>query len=96
MRTWAKSLSESEKRIVSGVEKNFILCVLLKEDLLHFLLQLSFCTARLNPARDLGPRIMHSILPISNKGDGDWSYAGIPVVGPILGAALAVLVFSLF
>ena len=50
----------------------------------------------LNPARDLGPRIMHSILPIPNKGDGDWSYAWIPVVGPILGAALAVLVFSLF
>ena len=50
----------------------------------------------LNPARDLGPRIMHSILPISNKGDGDWSYAWIPVVGPVIGAVLAVLVFSLF
>ena len=50
----------------------------------------------LNPARDLGPRIMHSILPIPNKGDGDWSYAWIPIVGPILGASLAVLVFSLF
>ena len=50
----------------------------------------------LNPDRDLGPRIMHSLLPIPNKGDGDWSYAWIPVVGPILGAALAVLVFSLF
>ena len=41
----------------------------------------------LNPARDLGPRIMHSILPIPNKGDGDWSYAWIPVVGPVIGAA---------
>ncbi|HEV0084280.1 TPA: aquaporin family protein [Streptococcus pneumoniae] len=50
----------------------------------------------LNPARDLGPRIMYSILPIPNKGDGDWSYAWIPVVGPVIGAALAVLVFSLF
>ncbi|HGK9660358.1 TPA: MIP/aquaporin family protein [Streptococcus pneumoniae] len=50
----------------------------------------------LNPARDLGSRIMHSILPIPNKGDGDWSYAWIPVVGPVIGAALAVLVFSLF
>lgn len=50
----------------------------------------------LNPARDLGPRIMHSILPIPTKGDGDWSYAWIPVVGPVIGAALAVLVFSLF
>ena len=50
----------------------------------------------LNPARDLGPRIMHSLLPIPNKGDGGWSYAWIPVVGPVIGAALAVLVFSLF
>ena len=50
----------------------------------------------LNPARDLGPRIMHSLLPIPKKGDGDWSYAWVPVVGPIIGAVLAVLVFSLF
>ena len=50
----------------------------------------------LNPARDLGPRIMHSLLPIPNKGNGDWSYAWIPVVGPIIGAVLAVLVFGLF
>ena len=50
----------------------------------------------LNPALDLGPRIIHSLLPIPNKGDGDWSYAWIPVVGPIIGAALAVLVFSFF
>lgn len=41
----------------------------------------------INPARDLGPRIMHAILPI--KGDSDWSYAWIPIVGPIIGAALA-------
>ncbi|KXT75607.1 Glycerol uptake facilitator protein [Streptococcus sp. DD10] len=50
----------------------------------------------LNPARDLGPRILHSLLPIPNKGDGDWGYAWIPVIGPILGAILAVLVFGLF
>jgi len=43
----------------------------------------------INPARDLGPRIMHAILPISNKGDGGWSYAWIPIVGPCLGAVLA-------
>ncbi len=41
----------------------------------------------INPVRDLGPRIMHAILPI--KGNSDWSYAWIPVVGPIIGAALA-------
>ena len=41
----------------------------------------------LNPARDLGPRIMHAILPIKGKGDSDWSYAWIPVVGPIIGGS---------
>ena len=39
----------------------------------------------INPARDLGPRIMHAILPIPGKGDSDWGYSWIPVVGPILG-----------
>lgn len=43
----------------------------------------------INPARDLGPRIAHAILPIKNKGTSDWSYAWIPIVGPLLGAALA-------
>lgn len=50
----------------------------------------------INPARDLGPRLVHSLLPISNKGDGDWSYAWIPVVGPLFGAVLAVLVYGLY
>ncbi|MFM2360271.1 MAG: hypothetical protein RLY16_2264 [Bacteroidota bacterium] len=45
----------------------------------------------INPARDLGPRIMHFILPIAGKRDSDWRYAWIPVVGPIVGALLAVL-----
>ena len=43
----------------------------------------------INPARDLGPRIAHAILPIPGKRDSDWGYAGIPVVGPLLGAVLA-------
>lgn len=43
----------------------------------------------INPARDLAPRIMHAILPIKGKGSSDWSYAWIPVVGPLIGAALA-------
>lgn len=48
----------------------------------------------INPARDLGPRIMHALLPIpGGKRDSDWSYAWIPVVGPILGAILAALVY---
>ncbi|GIU98567.1 MAG: hypothetical protein KatS3mg014_0183 [Actinomycetota bacterium] len=42
----------------------------------------------INPARDLGPRIMHFILPIAGKGDSDWGYSWIPVVGPIVGGIL--------
>lgn len=45
----------------------------------------------INPARDLGPRIMHAILPIRDKGKSDWGYAWIPVAGPILGGVLAAL-----
>ena len=48
----------------------------------------------INPARDLGPRIAHALLPIPNKGTSDWSYAWIPVVGPLIGAALAGIVFN--
>jgi glycerol uptake facilitator len=43
----------------------------------------------INPARDLGPRTAHAILPIAGKGGSDWSYAPIPVIGPLLGGALA-------
>jgi glycerol uptake facilitator protein len=42
----------------------------------------------INPARDLGPRIIHAILPIPGKGSSDWSYSWIPVVGPLIGGAL--------
>ncbi|MFT3860058.1 MIP/aquaporin family protein [Micropruina sp.] len=45
----------------------------------------------INPARDLGPRIAHAVLPIPNKGSSDWGYAWIPVVGPIIGGVLAGL-----
>jgi glycerol uptake facilitator protein len=50
----------------------------------------------INPARDLGPRIMHAILPIAGKGDSDWSYAWIPVVAPLIGGALGAGAFELF
>ncbi len=48
----------------------------------------------INPARDLGPRIMHAILPIRNKGGSDWGYSWIPVAGPIVGAVLAALLWQ--
>ena len=48
----------------------------------------------INPARDLGPRIAHFLLPIPGKRDSDWSYSWIPVVGPLLGAAVAYFVYN--
>lgn len=48
----------------------------------------------LNPARDLGPRIMHALLPIPGKGESDWSYAWIPVVAPIFGAICGALTYT--
>jgi glycerol uptake facilitator protein len=48
----------------------------------------------INPARDLGPRIMHAILPIPGKGPSDWGYAWIPVVAPIIGGVLGGLAFD--
>ena len=47
----------------------------------------------INPARDLGPRMVHAILPIKNKGGSDWGYAWVPVVGPIIGAVIAAYVY---
>lgn len=47
----------------------------------------------INPARDLGPRIVHAILPLKNKGSSGWDYSWIPVLGPILGGVLAALLF---
>jgi glycerol uptake facilitator protein len=47
----------------------------------------------INPARDLGPRIMHALLPIHGKRDSNWGYAWIPVIAPLIGAALAALAF---
>jgi glycerol uptake facilitator protein len=47
----------------------------------------------INPARDLGPRIAHAILPVPGKGSSDWSYAWVPVVGPLMGGALGGALF---
>ena len=50
----------------------------------------------INPARDLGPRIMHFMLPIKGKGPSDWGYAAIPVFGPIVGGILAAIIYIQF
>jgi glycerol uptake facilitator len=49
----------------------------------------------INPARDLGPRIMHFILPVAGKGDSDWAYSWIPVVGPVIGGVVGGLLAKL-
>ncbi|MFJ2746088.1 MIP/aquaporin family protein [Streptomyces sp. NPDC087440] len=49
----------------------------------------------INPVRDLGPRIVHALLPLPNKGGSDWGYAWIPVVGPLLGGAIAGGIYQL-
>jgi MIP family channel proteins len=50
----------------------------------------------INPARDLGPRIIHFLLPIPGKRDSDWKYAWVPIVGPLVGASLAAAMFLIF
>ncbi len=50
----------------------------------------------INPARDLAPRLMHAILPISGKGSSQWGYAWIPVVGPVVGAGIAGMLYWFF
>lgn len=49
----------------------------------------------LNPARDIGPRIAHALLPIKGKGDSNWGYAVVPLVGPIIGAVIGVLLYQM-
>ena len=50
----------------------------------------------INPARDLGPRIAHAVLPIAGKGDSDWEYAWVPVVGPIVGGIIGAVGYNIF
>jgi glycerol uptake facilitator protein len=49
----------------------------------------------INPVRDLGPRIVHAMLPLKHKGSSDWKYAWIPVIGPCVGAVIAALLYLL-
>jgi glycerol uptake facilitator protein len=48
----------------------------------------------INPARDLGPRLAHFVLPIPGKGHSDWGYAWIPVVGPIIGGVIGAVIYK--
>ncbi|MBU6447046.1 MAG: aquaporin, partial [Verrucomicrobia bacterium] len=48
----------------------------------------------INPARDLGPRLMHAWLPIAGKGASDWGYAWIPIIGPLIGGALGAFLYQ--
>jgi glycerol uptake facilitator protein len=50
----------------------------------------------INPARDLGPRLAHFLLPISGKGTSDWAYAWVPVLGPILGGMAGAWMYKIF
>ncbi len=50
----------------------------------------------INPARDFGPRLVHFLLPIKNKRDSDWAYSWVPVLGPLVGASVAAVMFVLF
>lgn len=50
----------------------------------------------INPARDLGPRIMHALLPIPAKRDSDWAYSWVPIIGPVVGSAIAAGVYDIF
>lgn len=47
----------------------------------------------INPARDLGPRIMHALLPMKSKGSSDWAYAWIPILGPVIGTSIAAFLY---
>ena len=49
----------------------------------------------LNPARDFGPRLVHQLLPIANKGNSDWAYSWIPIIAPLVGGSLAAALFNI-
>jgi glycerol uptake facilitator protein len=76
--------------IASGVEKLLVFGVIVSIGM-----SLGGLTGyAINPARDLGPRIAHAVLPIKGKGGSNWGYAWIPVVGPVIGAVVAQLLFN--
>lgn len=77
--------------IASGVEKLFVFGIIVSVGM-----SLGGLTGyAINPARDLGPRIAHSVLPIKGKGDSNWGYAPVVIAGPIIGAVAAVLLYGI-
>jgi len=89
---FSKQLSDGGARFATGLGPYFV-------GILVWGIGLSFggpTGYAINPARDLGPRIAHAILPMGDKGSSDWSYAWIPVVGPMLGGVLAVMIGKTF
>lgn len=76
--------------LASGVDKLFVFGIIVAIGM-----SLGGLTGyALNPARDIGPRIAHAVLPIKGKGDSNWGYAVVPLVGPIIGAVVAVLLYG--
>lgn len=76
--------------LVSGVDKLFVFGIIVSIGM-----SLGGLTGyALNPARDIGPRIAHAVLPIKGKGDSNWGYAPVPIVGPVIGAIVAVLLYG--
>jgi len=76
--------------LASGVDKLFVFGIIVSIGM-----SLGGLTGyALNPARDIGPRIAHAVLPIKGKGDSNWGYAPVPIIGPILGGIVAVLLYG--
>ncbi len=76
--------------LVSGVDKLFVFGIIVSIGM-----SLGGLTGyALNPARDIGPRIAHAVLPIKGKGDSNWGYAPVPIIGPIIGGVVAVLLYG--
>ncbi len=79
-----------QSELPSGVSTGFIATIIMSLGL-----SLGSTTAfAVNPARDLGPRLVHTLLPLKHKGTSDWVYAWIPAIAPLVGAALAALLFK--
>ncbi len=76
--------------LVSGVDKLFVFGIIVSIGM-----SLGGLTGyALNPARDIGPRIAHAVLPIKGKGDSNWGYAPVPIIGPVIGGVVAVLLYG--